>query len=217
MCLDKDLFGYKKAEFFLKDQTLLFEMLKVSLTILIVAGLFSLGSGDPGIPGKAWSKKNMLIIRNKLRRLWQFPEAYIAPFDKWYYPNIPSPLIKKQKKYKYKYDEDGKRKPSNLDIDRFYNQDGLDPDVNNTAYSKTIGIMEKLHLPMEVRTFGYDTSKEFLHDSTLAQEYLYDPNTLLDKADCDIQQEANCGGWFNDDWRRSEDYAFTERKMLRLA
>ena len=38
---------------------------------------------------------------------------------------------------------------------------------------------------------------------------------LLEKSDCDYNFEANCGGWFNDDWRRSEDYAFTERKMLR--
>ena len=54
-----------------------------------------------------------------------------------------------------------------------------------------------------------------MHNATIAQKYLYDPNNLLDHADCDIRNEANCGGWFNDDWRRSEDYAFTERKMLR--
>ena len=72
-----------------------------------------------------------------------------------------------------------------------------------------------LHLPKEVQEFQWRDDK-FLHDEKLAKEYLYDPDGKLAKADCDKRNEANCGGWFDDDWRRSEDYAFTERKMLRL-
>ena len=72
-----------------------------------------------------------------------------------------------------------------------------------------------LHLPKEVQEFQWKDDK-FLHDEKLAKEYLYDPKGKLAKADCDKTKEANCGGWFDDDWRRSEDYAFTERKMLRL-
>ena len=160
----------------------------------------------------------MLIIRNKLRRLWQFPEAYIAPFDKWYYPDISEKLIREKENFDYNTLWDkakNKKKDSKLDIDKFYNQDGLDPEVNNIEYSK-IGILEKLHMPLEIQEFGCDPYPNtiFLHDNVTAQEYLYDPENKLDKADCDIQQTANCGGWFNDDWRRSEDYAFTERKVL---
>ena len=150
-------------------------------------------------PGKPWTKKNMIIIRNQLKRLWQFPEAYIVPFDKWY--------------------EGGKGKGRSTRA-KYYNDEDDFEDLEEGFKGfkdryKHWNMHTMLHLPKEVQEFQWRDDK-FLHDEKLAKEYLYDPDGKLAKADCDKRNEANCGGWFDDDWRRSEDYAFTERKMLRL-
>ena len=50
------------------------------------------------------------------------------------------------------------------------------------------------------------------------EEYLYDPNGNTTINDCkpQMQNKGNCANWWGEK-RRSQDIAFTERKMLRLA
>ena len=48
------------------------------------------------------------------------------------------------------------------------------------------------------------------------QEYLYDPDGDTQYADCYDITEKNCKNWWGSK-RRSQDIAFNERKMLRLA
>ena len=114
----------------------------------------------------------MIIIRNQLKRLWQFPEAYIVPFDKWYEggKNIKDETLRLQE---YNDEDDFE------DL-----EEGFPPcDSNRTAKCfktdyKHWNMHTMLHLPKEVQEF-YGKNDKFLHDEKLAKEYLYDPDGKL--------------------------------------